>query len=162
MAASKHAPDVTAFVSTFARHRPPAAPETTTEADSCPEPSPAMQAVPTSAAATETTRTVPTLTVERGEETVQKGRKEPAPDEQPGRVDYAVTFLHRGRERKNKAIYITDDAHRTLSAIIQASDGTPLTDLLANIITHHFETFGPDIRAFLTEQEKKNKKRLLI
>ncbi|MBC6609239.1 DUF3408 domain-containing protein [Hymenobacter sp. BT188] len=156
--AKSTAPDVNAFVSSFARNRQPAAPET----DSAPESEPAMQALPAADSAPEIAPAASSLKVERTEEPERKGRKETAPAEQGVRADYAETFLYRGREKKNKAVYITEDAHRTLSAIIQASDNTPLADLLANIITHHFETFGPDIRAFLAEQEKKNKKRLLI
>ncbi|QIL78241.1 MULTISPECIES: DUF3408 domain-containing protein [Hymenobacter] len=162
MAAFKNAPDVNAFISSFARNRQPASPVVAAEADSSSESETAMQALPILEAATETAPVAPSLKVERTEEPERKGRKETAPAEQGGRADYAETFLYRGREKKNKAVYITEDAHRTLSAIIQASDNTPLADLLANIITHHFETFGPDIRAFLVEQEKKNKKRLLI
>jgi hypothetical protein len=157
---------VTDFVSSFKRKpatAPEPAPEATPELNSSPEPPAPMQALTAPANSSETAPETPTLKVERAEEPEkQKGRKDPAPAEQAGRIDYAETFLSRGRERKTKAIYLTEDAHRTLSAIIAASDGTPLADLLANILTHHFETYGPDIRAFLAEQEKKNKKRLMI
>jgi hypothetical protein len=156
--AKSAATDVNAFVSTFARTRS----TTASEADSSPEPKISMQALPAPDTATETPPATPSLKVERTEEPVQKGRKETAPAAPAGQIDYAETFLYRGREKKIKAVYITEDAHRTLSAIIAASDSTGLADLLANIITHHFETYGPDIRSFIAEQEKKNKKRLLI
>lgn len=91
----------------------------------------------------------------------QTGKKEPAP-EKGTPVNYVATFLQPLRERKSRAVYISDDAHSTLQAIAQVSDGIPLADLLGNIVNHHFETYGPDIRAFMAEQEKKNKKRLKI
>jgi len=164
MAAFKNAaPDVNAFVSSFTRPRPVAASETSAEAASSPELETPMQVLPAAEPAPETPSSAPSLKVERTEEPVtQKARKEVAPAEPASRIDYAETFLYRGREKKSKAVYITEDAHRTLSAIIAASDGTGLADLLANIISRHFETYGPDIRTFLAEQEKKNKKRLLI
>lgn len=91
----------------------------------------------------------------------QTGRKEPVP-EQGSRTNYAETFLVPVRDRKTKAVYITEEAHRTITAIAQASDGTSLADILGNIVIQHFKTHGSDIRAFLAEQEKKNKKGLLI
>lgn len=157
MAAPKNATtDVTAFVSSFARKPQPAAePASTPETSLPPEPEPPMQANTTPEV------TAPILKVERSEETeLQKGRKEPAPVEQSGRINYAETFLAPVRSRKLKAVYMDEDTHNAISVIAQASDGIPLADLLINIINHHFETYGPDIRAFVNEQEKKNKKRL--
>lgn len=87
-----------------------------------------------------------------------KGRKEPAPGE---RMDYAATFLQPVRGRKPKTIYISEDMHTALATITQATpDGIGLSDLLMNIVTHHFETFGPGIRHFLTAQEKLKKTKL--
>jgi hypothetical protein len=157
MAAKNATPDVNAFVSSFSRNKSQAAaePASSAETNSPPEPEPSMQASSTPEAP------APILKVERsGETESQKGRKEPAPVEQSGRINYAETFLAPVRTRKLKAVYMDEDTHNALAVITQASDGIPLADLLINIINHHFESYGPDIRAFVNEQEKKNKKRL--
>lgn len=76
-------------------------------------------------------------------------------------VDYATFFLQPVRGRKPKTIYISEDMHTALATITQACpDGIGLSDLLINIISHHFETFGPGIRQFLTAQEKLRKQKL--
>ena len=76
-------------------------------------------------------------------------------------VDYANFFLQPVRGRKPKTIYISEDMHTALATITQACpDGIGLSDLLINIISHHFETFGPGIRQFLTAQEKLRKQKL--
>jgi hypothetical protein len=76
-------------------------------------------------------------------------------------VDYAHFFLQPVRGRKPKTIYISEDMHTALATITQACpDGIGLSDLLINIISHHFETFGPGIRQFLTVQEKLRKQKL--
>jgi hypothetical protein len=155
--AKSAAPDVNAFISSFTRNRQPAA---APEADASPEP--AMLAYPSPAPAPETPRAAPSLMVARAEEAGnQKGRKEPALAEQADRPAYTELFLQPVRGRKNKAVYLNEDTHAALAVIIQASDGLPMADLLINIITHHFETYGPDIRAFVTDQEKKNNKKRL-
>lgn len=76
-------------------------------------------------------------------------------------TDYASLFLKPVRGRKAKTIYISEDMHTALATITQASpDNIGLSDLLINIVTHHFETFGPGIRQFLTAQEKLRKNKL--
>lgn len=89
----------------------------------------------------------------------QKGRKDPT--SAAGAADYASLFLKPVRGRKAKTIYISEDMHTALATITQASpDNIGLSDLLINIVTHHFETFGPGIRQFLTAQEKLRKNKL--
>jgi len=89
----------------------------------------------------------------------QKGKKDPAPS--TGSGDYAGRFLKTVRGRKAKTIYLSEEMHTALATITQASpDNIGLSDLLINIITHHFETFGPEIRQFLTAQEKLRKNKL--
>jgi len=86
-----------------------------------------------------------------------KGRK----DQAPAGIDYASLFLKPVKGRKAKTIYLSEDMHTALATITQASpDNIGLSDLLINIITHHFETFGPGIRQFLTAQEKLRKNKL--
>ncbi|MDF7815110.1 DUF3408 domain-containing protein [Hymenobacter sp. YC55] len=157
MAASQNAtPDVTAFVSTFTRKPlPTAEPGGSSEANLSSATDLPRQASPVSESI------APTLKVERSEDTnKQTERREVVSAEQAGRINYAATFLTPVRGRKLKAVYMDEDTHNALAVITQASDGTPLADLLINIIKQHFETYGPDIRAFVNEQEKKNKKRL--
>lgn len=85
-----------------------------------------------------------------------KGRKEPAAP--AGNAGYADLFLQPVRGRKPKAIYVTERLHAALANITQATpDSVGLSDLLINIVNHHFETFGPGIRQFLTAQEKLRK-----
>ncbi|MVN79091.1 DUF3408 domain-containing protein [Hymenobacter sp. HMF4947] len=89
----------------------------------------------------------------------QKGRKDQAPAS--AGADYASLFLKPVRGRKAKTIYLSEEMHTALATITQASpDNIGLSDLLINIITHHFETFGPGIRQFLTTQEKLRKNKL--
>ena len=91
----------------------------------------------------------------------QKGRKDVAPASASAGTDYASLFLKPVRGRKAKTIYISEDMHTALATITQASpDNIGLSDLLINIVTHHFETFGPGIRQFLTAQEKLRKNKL--
>ena len=152
MATKNDTTDVNDFVSSFTRKRSTASSaeeasqpvasetesETLTAADSTPEP------------------VAPSAPVERQ----TTGQKQTGKKEQPAELNYADTFLGSVRSRKGKAVYVDEDTHNALSVITQASDGTPLADLIINIVNHHFETYGPNIRAFLNDQEKKNKKRL--
>lgn len=131
-----------------------------------PEPEPIIQPAAEPAVASEATTLSPTpapaVEPEPPREPVKQTEKKEPAAEQNSRPNYAETFLVSVRDRKTKAVYITEEAHRTIAAIAQASDGTSLADVLGNIIIQHFKTHGSDIRAFLTEQEKKNKKGLLI
>ena len=109
--------------------------------------------------------TQPTVTAEQpvdeqsADNQQQKGKKDQAPA--TGSVDYAGRFLKTVRGRKAKTIYLSEEMHTALATITQASpDNIGLSDLLINIITHHFETFGPEIRQFLTAQEKLRKNKL--
>lgn len=119
----------------------PAAPATT--------PEPPAQAAPS-----------PVVAIDQpADEQQQKGRKDVAPAS--AGTDYASLFLKPVRGRKAKTIYISEDMHTALATITQASpDNIGLSDLLINIVTHHFETFGPGIRQFLTAQEKLRKNKL--
>lgn len=89
----------------------------------------------------------------------QKGRKDAAPVS--AGTDYASLFLQPVRGRKAKTIYLSEDMHTALANITQyCPDNIGLSDLLINIIQHHFETFGPGIRQFLSAQEKLRKNKL--
>ena len=91
----------------------------------------------------------------------QKGKKDQAPAAPSAGTDYASLFLKTVKGRKPKTIYLSEDMHQALAIITQASpDNIGLSDLLINIIQHHFETFGPGIRQFLTTQEKLRKNKL--
>jgi len=162
MAAKDTTSNLNDFVSSFKRKSPTASPEASKE-DLPTEPETPMQVLAPVPEVVIETPAAPELSVQQPEEPVkQTGRKEAPATQQHGKINYAETFLAPVRERKSKAVYITEDAHRTINAIAQASDGTPLVDILGNIINHHFETYGADVRAFLADQEKKNKKRLLF
>jgi hypothetical protein len=88
-----------------------------------------------------------------------KGRKDQAPAS--AGADYVSLFLKPVRGRKAKTIYLSEEMHTALATITQACpDNIGLSDLLINIIQHHFETFGPGIRQFLTAQEKLRKNKL--
>jgi hypothetical protein len=102
----------------------------------------------------------PTAPVEQPTENQQqKGRKDSAPAS--AGADYASLFLQPVRGRKAKTIYLSEDMHTALANITQyCPDNIGLSDLLINIIQHHFETFGPGIRQFLSAQEKLRKNKL--
>ena len=90
-----------------------------------------------------------------------KGKKDQGPAAASSATDYASLFLKPVRGRKSKTIYLSEDMHTALATITQACpDNIGLSDLLINIITHHFDTFGPGIRQFLTAQEKLRSKKL--
>lgn len=119
-----------------------------------PTPEPAAQTAPTPIAAAEQS-----ADEQPADNQQPKGKKDPAPA--TGNVDYASLFLRPVRGRKSKTIYISEDMHTALANITQAtSEGIGLSDLLMNIVTHHFETFGPGIRQFLNAQEKLRKPKL--
>lgn len=90
-----------------------------------------------------------------------KGKKE---QDAPGSADdyagYTDTFLVPVRGRKPKTVYVDEETHEALAEIAKASDGVGLSDLLINIVNHHFETYGADIRGFLDSLENQKKKRL--
>lgn len=158
MAAKETPPSVTEFVSSFKRKPPAAQPDTPT-AD-VPQPVELTEA-PATEVATESPVAQPVAAAPATEPTDrQTGKKETASPEHVSKINYAETFLGPVRVRKTKAVYLNEDTHTALTAIIQASEALPMADLIINIIHHHFETYGPDIRAFIAEQEKKNKKRL--
>jgi len=81
-------------------------------------------------------------------------------EESPEQTIYANTFLEPVRSRKPKTIYVDEDTHEALSVITRATDGVGLSDLIINIVNHHFETYGKDIRGFLDSLENQKKKRL--
>ncbi|QNE42175.1 DUF3408 domain-containing protein (plasmid) [Hymenobacter sp. NBH84] len=96
------------------------------------------------------------------ESSKQKQKKQRAAVEQqtPEQDTYADTFLVPIRSRKPKTIYVDEDTHEALSVITRAADGVGLSDLIINIVNHHFETYGKDIRSFLDSIENQKKKRL--
>jgi hypothetical protein len=125
-------------------------------------------ATPTAAPAPLAREAPPTPVVELvADQSPQLGRKElapaaPTPASPAGeRLDYVSAFLTPVRGRKPKAIYVTEDLHTALVTITQATpDGLGLSDLLIHIVNHHFETYGPQIRQFLTTQERAKKMKL--
>ncbi|WP_324680849.1 DUF3408 domain-containing protein [Hymenobacter sp. GOD-10R] len=153
MATKNDSPDVNAFVNSFKRKPQPAIP-----APAEPEPETVTGTDVDSTAMEVAIETpAPPAPVERPAIQKQTGRKE-QPAEQEERADYA-SFLEPVRTRKGKAVYVDEDTHNALSVIANAGSGA-LSDLLINIVNHHFETHGPDIRAFLNDREKQKKKRL--
>jgi hypothetical protein len=124
-----------------------------------PTPEPAVQAVPAPVAPVEQPADQQPANEQPADNQQQKGRKDQALG--PAGTDYASLFLKPVKGRKAKTIYISEDMHTALATITQASpDNIGLSDLLINIVTHHFETFGPGIRQFLTAQEKLRKNKL--
>ena len=149
--------DVTDFVSSFQRkrHTVPEPPEPA-EAPT-PEPEAVTASVAAPEAATETPDVVPTPPTETPvEASKQKGKKKQASSEQRVNSVYAETFLKPVGTKKNKAIYVDETTHTALAVISKAAD-IGLADIIINVFTHHFETHGSDIRAFLNEMEKRRK-----
>jgi hypothetical protein len=136
----------------------PAAPVAPVEAPA-PTPEPAAQAAPTPAAPVEQPADHQPANEQPADNQQQKGRKDAAPAS--AGTDYASLFLRPVRGRKAKTIYLSEDMHTALANITQyCPDNIGLSDLLINIIQHHFETFGPGIRQFLSAQEKLRKNKL--
>ncbi|MBO3272948.1 DUF3408 domain-containing protein [Hymenobacter defluvii] len=75
-------------------------------------------------------------------------------------ANYTEAFLVPVRGRKPKTIYVDEDTHEALSVITKSVDGVGLSDLIINIVNHHFEIYGKDIRGFLDSVENQKKKRL--
>lgn len=124
-----------------------------------PIPEPAAQAAPTPAAPVEQPADHQPANEQLADNQQQKGRKDAAPAS--AGTDYASLFLRPVRGRKAKTIYLSEDMHTALANITQyCPDNIGLSDLLINIIQHHFETFGPGIRQFLSAQEKLRKNKL--
>ena len=122
-------------------------------------PEPTAQAEPTPAAEIE--QPVDNQQPKGKKDSVKDPAKDPIPAASASNADYAGFFLRPVRGRKPKTIYISEDMHTALATITQASpDNVGLSDLLMNIVNHHFETFGPGIRQFLTAQEKLRKTKL--
>jgi len=146
--------DAMSFVAQRTAPKPTAPAETP-----APTPEPAVQAAPAPVAPVEQPADQQPANEQPADNQQQKGRKDPAPG--PAGTDYASLFLKPVKGRKAKTIYISEDMHTALATITQASpDNIGLSDLLINIVTHHFETFGPGIRQFLTAQEKLRKNKL--
>ena len=124
-----------------------------------PTPESAAQAAPTPAAPVEQPADHQPANEQLADNQQQKGRKDAAPAS--AGTDYASLFLRPVRGRKAKTIYLSEDMHTALANITQyCPDNIGLSDLLINIIQHHFETFGPGIRQFLSAQEKLRKNKL--
>ena len=136
----------------------PIAPAAPVEAPA-PTPEPAAQAAPTPATTVEQPADHQPTNEQPTDNQQQKGRKDSAPASTG--TDYASLFLKPVRGRKAKTIYLSEDMHTALANITQyCPDNIGLSDLLINIIQHHFETFGPGIRQFLSAQEKLRKNKL--
>ena len=138
----------------------PTAPVAPTEAPApTPTAEPAAQAAPTPAAPVEQPADQQPTDEQLADNQQQKGRKDAAPAS--AGTDYASLFLQPVRGREGKTIYLSEDMHTALANITQyCPDNIGLSDLLINIIQHHFETFGPGIRQFLSAQEKLRKNKL--
>jgi len=136
----------------------PAAPATPVEAPA-PTPEPAAEIALAPATPVEQPTDHEPANEQPADNQQQKGRKDSAPAS--AGTDYASLFLRPVRGRKAKTIYLSEDMHTALANITQyCPDNIGLSDLLINIIQHHFETFGPGIRQFLSAQEKLRKNKL--
>ncbi|GGF27220.1 DUF3408 domain-containing protein [Hymenobacter cavernae] len=158
MATNKNAStDVTDFVSSFQRKRH-AAPDPPEPAQA---PAPEPEAITAPEAATQVPSESPVpLPMPPAEAPVesqkQKGKKKQSSSVQGVNSTYADTFLKPVVSKKNKAIYVDQTSHNALSVLSQAAD-IGLADIIINVLNHHFETYGPDIRTFLNEMEKRRK-----
>lgn len=146
---------MTNFVQTFSRPAAPATPPT------IPNPAPAAPAPAAEAVemAEPASASQPSPTPEPTPEPdnqVTTGKKKPAvPDEN---APWADTYLQPVRRRKTKAIYVDEETHAALTLITQDTD-VGLADLLINVMSQHFEAFRPEIRQFLSDQERLKKKK---
>lgn len=126
-----------------------------------PAPEPVAQAAPAPVAPVEQLADETPANEQLADNQQLKGKKDQGPAAASTATDYASLFLKPVRGRKSKTIYLSEDMHTALATITQACpDNIGLSDLLINIITHHFDTFGPGIRQFLTAQEKLRSKKL--
>jgi hypothetical protein len=121
------------------------------------EPEPAAKPEPAEPAAAPAP-SEPTQVVAESQPKGKKTTPEVAPASADGQA-YAEAFLKPVRERKTKAIYVTEELHGALSVLTQDA-GVGLADLLINITSHHFEMYKPAIRQYLADQEKLKKKKL--
>jgi 3-oxoacyl-ACP reductase-like protein len=136
----------------------PTAPAAPAEAPAL-TPEPAAQAAPAPVAPVEQPADHQPANEQPADNQQQKGKKDSAPAS--AGTDYASLFLQPVRGRKAKTIYLSEEMHTALANITQyCPDNIGLSDLLINIIQHHFETFGPGIRQFLSAQEKLRKNKL--
>jgi len=156
MAAStkEKAPDsqaeMTNFVQTFAR------PQATTPPPAMAPESAATAAPPGAAPAAALPAAIDREPVDnQAEDQPTSGKKKAAADEN---ASWADVYLQPVRPRKTKAIYVDEDTHNALTLITQDA-GCGLADLLINVLNVHFDTFRPEIRQFLAEQEKLKKKK---
>lgn len=141
---------MTSFVQTFARPAAPAAPPT------IPSPAPAAEAVETEAPAPAgAPPPAPEPTPEPDNQVTTGKKKAAAPEEN---ASWADTYLQPVRRRKTKAIYVDEETHAALTLITQDTD-VGLADLLINVMSQHFDAFRPEIRQFLSEQERLKKKK---
>lgn len=146
---------MTNFVQTFSRPAAPVTPPTT--------PNPAPTAPAPDAEAVETAEFAPaspTLlasepTPEPENQVTTGKKKATATDEN---APWAETYLQPVRRRKTKAIYVDEETHAALTLITQDTD-VGLADLLINVMSQHFEAFRPEIRQFLSDQERLKKKK---
>ena len=144
---------MTSFVQTFARPSAPAAlPTTPSPAPTAPD---AEAVEMTAPAPTSPPSPTPEPTSEPDNQVTTGKKKATTPEEN---ASWAETYLQPVRRRKTKAIYVDEETHAALTLITQDTD-VGLADLLINVMSQHFDAFRPEIRQFLSEQERLKKKK---
>lgn len=76
----------------------------------------------------------------------------------PRMAQYKTTFLNptKFRARDGKTVYISKEFHQKLSLIVfMLTDGKmTLADYMQNLLTHHFEDFGAEIKEIYNTKNK--------
>lgn len=89
-----------------------------------------------------------------------KGKKEVALSVTPTeKVDYAGVFFQAlPRARKGKTIVIPDDLHHAMASAHKAApNNLPFSDYVTNILAHHLQQHGAEIRRLIAESTKRDK-----
>lgn len=89
-----------------------------------------------------------------------KGKKEVALSVTPTeKVDYAGVFFQAlPRARKGKTIVIPDDLHNAMASAHKAApNNLPFSDYVTNILAHHLQQHGAEIRRLIAESTKRDK-----
>ena len=96
-------------------------------------------------------------------QTEPKGRKEGSHSlATTEKADYASLFFKPlPRARKGKTIVISDDLHGALASAYKAApNGLSFSDYVSNMLMHHLQVNGSEIRRLLAEQVKRDNKNL--
>lgn len=76
----------------------------------------------------------------------------------PRMAQYKTTFLNptKFKARDGKTVYISKEFHQKLSLIVfMLTDGKiTLADYMQNLLTHHFEDFGAEIKEIYDTKNK--------